>query len=275
MTHILPFTPKRPVLPSQPLPRPQAAAAPVSSNATAIDLSGKLKCLFFIGRGRIGKTTAIRVIAETMAERGGEAVVAAVDPVNRSLRAFLDGVAEPKSTDPEGVKDWLYQLLQSLIIDRRSGLIDLGGGDTSLTALLADMPDLADIMADGGVEPVAIHIVGTDPHDLTPLATTEAAGFRPRATAIVLNEVHGRRATDFDQILQHPSYQQAIDRGAIQLWMPLLTPDAARVIDANNWHYLDVKGKLGPFHASSVHQWLRRVGEDFAPISSWYPEAAQ
>jgi hypothetical protein len=270
---VIQFTPKRAKLPTAPLPQPPAHQAAAVGGTMGIDLSGKAKCWFFIGRGRIGKTTLARYVSETVTAGGGEALVAAVDPVNRSLRSFIDGVVEPPSADPAEVKAWLQQLLEFIVENRHSALIDLGGGDTSLIALLQDMPDLAGVMSAAGVEPVAIYMAGTDPHDLTPMAAAEAAGFNPRAAAIVLNEAHGRRhSDDFDRVTDHPAFQQVIDRGAIQLWMPLLTPDAARVIDANTWHYLTAKNHLGPFYASALHQWLRRMGEDIGePIGTWFP----
>jgi hypothetical protein len=272
---VIPFRPLRHVLPSLPLPLPMGVAgAMVATEAAppAIDLAGKSKCWFFIGRGRIGKTTHVRYVGETIGQRGASAIIAAADPVNRSLRAFLDDVAEPHSTDPKEVERWLIGLLQHIVDEKMNGLIDLGGGDTSLSGALLQMPDLVSIMTEGGVEPVAIHIVGTDPHDLTPLAMTEARGFAPRATAIIMNEAHGRRDGDFDHVMAHPAFRAAMDRGAVKLFMPCLTPDTARIIDANHWRYHDVKGKLGAFGTSSVQTWLRRMGEDMAPIASWIPE---
>src|SRR3954451_24879223 len=77
----------------------------------ALDLSGKRKVWFLVGRGRIGKTTLARWVAETMDIRGGAAIIAAADPSNRSLRVFLDGIAEPPSSNADDAKDWLRDLL--------------------------------------------------------------------------------------------------------------------------------------------------------------------
>ena len=96
-----------------------------------------------------------------------------------------------------------------------------------------------------------MHVTGPDLHDLVTMAVTETEGFRPRATAVVLNEAHGQRPR-FDQVLQHPAFQAAVERGAVPLWMPCL--------------------KAGPFTASAVQTWLRKMGEEMAPIASWIPE---
>lgn len=262
----------RPTLPVAVLPLPTAAAAlTLLETPPGLDLSGKRKALFFIGRGRIGKTTITRLIGEIMDERGGSAIVAAADPINRSLRIFRNNVAEPDSSEPDDIRDWLRDLLQHVMSEKANAMIDLGGGSTSLSALLREMPDLAGEMSRHGVEPIAIHVVGADPHDLVPLAMTEAEGFQPKATAIILNEIHARRDR-FDQVLQHPTFQAAIERGAVPIWLPRLNPDAAKQCDAHGWRYHDVRSKAGPFTASAVQTWLRQTTEQFAPISTWFPE---
>jgi hypothetical protein len=247
------------------------AEQPSTPKPIAIDLTGKRKVWFLIGRGRIGKTTLARWISETVEQRGGAAVFAAADPQNRSLRAYVDDVAEPPSTDPEESAVWFRELLQFAVSQKVNAVIDLGGGNTMLEALLAEVPDLADALSAGGLEPVAIHLIGPHPHDLVPLATTENAGFRPAATAIIANEAHGRRVR-FDDVLNQPIVRGALDRGAIQLWMPLLTPDAARQCDTMPWHYHDAANKAALLTASSVRSWLRRMGEELTPIASWLPE---
>lgn len=261
----------RALSPSMPLPmanRPGITSAPPPP--AALDLSGKRKVWFLIGRGRIGKTTVGRFIAETIADRGVGYVVAAADPTNRSLRAFVDDVAEPPTTDPSEVRDWLRDFLQYIMESEQNAVVDLGGGNTSLTDLLVDMPDLAEVMSGGDLEPVAVHVIGPDVHDLVPLAATEMAGFRPKATAIVLNQRHGRRDR-FDQVRDHPTYKEAIERGAVEIWMPVLNQEAASLCDTRHWHYHKVREVAGPFTAAAVQTWLRLMREGFAPINSWMP----
>jgi hypothetical protein len=256
-----------------PVPRalPPTAAATVSvTRPDAIDLTGRRKVWFFCGRGKTGKTTLARWVAERMQDLGGSAIVAACDPVNRSLRRFLEGVAEPPSSDSEEVKDWLWSLLHAAMESKSDALIDLGGGNSSLTALLAQLPDLANILSEGGVEPIAIYLSGSDPDDLTPLEIAEKQGFQPQATAIVLNEVDGRRSR-FDSILRDPTVCAAVERGAVQLWMPALWPEAAALCNANAWHFRDVIGRADAFVASSVNNWLRRMEEEFHSIRTWMP----
>jgi hypothetical protein len=223
-----------------PTVRPSAAA--LVDRPPGVDLSGKPKALFFIGRGRIGKTHLLRWAAETSAERGADFIVSAADPTNRALVNYLDDVAQPPTTDPVEVRDWLLSLLQHAMSENVSLMIDLGGGDTSLTELLKVLPNLTELMEEGGLAPVALHLVGTDAHDLHALATTEQMGFLPRATAIVLNEVYARSGQRyrFDEVTGHPVYQAAINRGAVPIWMPALIEEVTRYCARDGGRFLNM-----------------------------------
>jgi hypothetical protein len=235
-----------------------------------VDLGDRAKAWFLVGRGRTGKTFLARWLAERAENLGAQVAIAACDPVNRSLRRFVSGCAEPPSADPAGIKDWLADFLAFVGTERCNAVIDLGGGDTALAALLAETPDLAEVMAGSGVEPVACHVLGSDPSDLAPMGAVEALGFKPRATVLMLNQAHGQ-PDKFGPILTHPVYRTVLDRGAVRVWMPMMTAAAARQVDDENLHFNDVARKLGPFAQSSVRTWLRRMDEAFAPISSWIP----
>ena len=270
---VLPFRlADRPAIPPSDLPLPPLATGPVPVEAAApvVDLSGRQKVVFFCGRGRVGKTMAVRFVFEMIEQKGATPVVAACDPINRSLRDYI-AIAEPPTNEPAEVRDWLLALLQHVVEQHTSAMVDMGGGDTALPELLKVMPDLPAVLTDGGVEPVAIYLVGPDPHDLSPLALAEHLGFQPRATAIVLNEGLGARGR-FDRILSHPAYQAAIERGVVPIWMPAMVPDVASLLSQPGWKFLDLKGKGGPFVKSMVDAWVRRMTAAFAPIDTWWPE---
>lgn len=252
---------------------PQGGAAPTApaDRPAAMNLSGKRKAVFLIGRGRIGKTMMGRWIAETMTNRGGSAVIGAADPLNRSLTKFLDNVVQPPSADPAETKDWLNEVLETAMVEGYNCVMDLGGGDTSLGLLLQEIPHLADVLSAGGLEPVALHIIGGTVDDLTPLAMMERAGFQPKATAIIANEAHGRR-TGFEGVLAHPVVRAALDRGAVQLWMPPLAALIAKEFDEAGWRFHDAGSRTGPFDAAAVNAWLKRMAEELAPIATWLPE---
>jgi hypothetical protein len=76
---------------------------------------------------------------------------------------------------------------------RKSVAVDFGGGDTTLGRAVNAVPDLQQMMESAGLEPVALRPLTPRSSDLTPLAVTEHAGFKPRATALILNEGTSRQ----------------------------------------------------------------------------------
>ena len=138
-----------------------------------------------IGNGNTGKTTFLRWLAETTLARGGEPIFAAVDPENRELRDYFEGVHEPPSYDPAKVAKWLEDLFAHAMETKASACIDFGGGDTTLGRLVADSPDIVSVLEDAGISPVAFYFLSPRLADLSPLASLEGAGFKPRATGLV------------------------------------------------------------------------------------------
>ena len=269
---VMPFPPRRSDPPVTLAPSVRPPAPKTIERSPGVDLAEKVKAIFFIGRGRTGKTTLARWAYEGLAERGGTAIIAAADPVNRTLVNYLDDVAQPPSTDPLEVRDWLLVLLQHAMSEKLSVMVDLGGGDTSLIELLKVLPNLVTLMAEGGMEAVAIHSLGTDPHDLHPLAMSEELGFRPKATAIVLNEVYARggQRYRFDDVTSHPVYQAAIGRGAVPIWMPALIEEVARFCARDGGRFLELP-RTKPFFAQALKNWLDAMSAEFSPIATWWP----
>jgi hypothetical protein len=250
---------------------------------TAIDLSERPKAWFLIGRGKTGKTTLIRWMAERMAEAGRGAVLADMDRTNATLSSYTPDVQRPPEGDEAASARWLERLLAFVMEQKTSALIDLGGGDTTLRRLIAEMPDLGSMLQEAGVAPVAAYLLGPQPDDLSPLATLEQAGFRPTATALVLNEglaeIGGDREEVFARILRHSAFNGAVKRGAVPVWMPRLIP--AGEIEARRVHFAQARdgvarddrrqAPLGPFDRSRVRAWLSNMDTELAGIASWMP----
>lgn len=255
-------------------------AAPVTVGPVA-DLSNRPKVLMTIGAGNSGKTTFLRWVAERATGAGSTALFAALDPENRELRDYFADVHEPPSYDPAKVTQWLETFLSFAMREKISAAIDFGGGDTTLGRLVSETPDIAATMEEAGVSPVAIYLLSPRLADLSPLATLEEAGFRPQATALVLNE--GRadptmtREQAFERTMKHSAFRAAIDRGAVQLWMPRLVP--AKEVEDRRIRFEQARDAimpegrrvtpLGPFDRGRVRAWLARMEAEFTPISSW------
>ena len=153
------------------------------------DLSGKKKIIFWTGRGKTGKTTGIRWAAETAVANKRSLLMADMDPTNDTFSKYVANVSRPpEASDPAIALKWLDKLLQHALQQRTSLLVDLGGGDTTLRRLVTQLPDLVAMFEAQGFAVVVLYAVGPQEEDLSPLATLEGLGFRPTATAIVLNE---------------------------------------------------------------------------------------
>ncbi len=248
----------------------------------AIDLTGKAKANMAIGLGATGKTTLLRWLCERALERDeDDLALATVDPVNRELGHYFPAAMAPPTQDPAQVTVWLEQLLTMIMETGKSVALDFGGGDTTLARLLAEVPDLQQMMEGAGVEPVALYPLTPRSSDLTPIAAMAQAGFRPKAAALILNEgrADSTRAPlqEFGQIRRHSVYKSAIARGAVEVWMPRLY--AAKAIEDRRIGFRQaVNGEmpagglgLGPFDRSRTRHWLAAMEESFKPIASWLP----
>lgn len=278
----------RPKLEDEPIIR--AKVAPISArprtdvvSVNALDLTSKPRAWFLIGAGGTGKTLVARYLGWRMAEAQRTAIIAALDPQNRSLATWFSGVQQPETSDGSDTARWLRQLLSYVMDEKASLLADFGGGDTALAKLLDLAPDFADRMAAAGVEPIAAHCIGPRPDDLATLDYMEDAGFKPRATVLIMNE--GRvdtsltREEAFARVLRDPAFQAAFKRGAVPIWFPRLEPEVATEIEGKRLTFGQARDGLVPDGAtfspigglerSMVIRWLDQCDTAFKGIQSW------
>lgn len=258
---------------------------PAKVAADAVDLTGKPKALFLIGLGGTGKTMLARWAGWRMAEQGREALIAALDPQNRSLADWFAGVEQPETSDPNHTARWLRDALGHLMKEKISGILDFGGGDVSLAKLVDLAPDLAQRMTDEGIEPIAVYCLGPRVDDLTPMQNLEEAGFKPRSTVLVLNE--GRvdsmltREEAFVRVMRHSDFLATVGRGAVPVWMPRLEPEVAAPIEGRRLTFGMARdgqvpegakfSPIGGLERSMVNRWLERMDQEFRPVLSWLP----
>lgn len=269
-------------------PELQISGGPVTSQAggsilgQGADLSARKKVVFFVGRGKTGKTTAIRWVAEKATAEGRPLLMADMDPTNDTFSKYLDGVARPaEPANPALALKWLDRLLQHALVTETSLLVDLGGGDTTLRRLVQQLPDLVSMFEAAGFAVVVIYTAGPQEEDLSPLATMMGLDFRPTASAILLNEAMGdlgeTRETSFSRVFRHSAFRTALERDAIPVWMPRLLP--AQQVEVRRLRFADAvdgkvgqgKSPLGPFDRARVRAWLETMDRQFAGIRSWMP----
>lgn len=255
---------------------------PASREAGAINLAGRPKIIFLIGLGGSGKTTWARWAGERAAQRDGdvEPVMVSVDPMKRDLAQYLPGTLQPKGNNPAVVVSYLEKLFLRLQEVKRSAVIDFGGGDTALLTLLSQTPGLHEMMEESGVEPVALHFLTPQVDHLTALAAVERAGFKPRATALLLNigRTDESRGVEewFAHVRRQEAYTAAVGRGAVEVWFPKLK--AAKAIEdrrvgfwraANNGPGGVAAAPLTLYDRARVSGWLGKMEKSMEPIASW------
>ncbi len=212
---------------------------------------------------------------------GRQVLLADVDRTNATLASYFEGVQRPPEGDESTVATWLEKLLTFTMQQKVSAYIDLGGGDTTLRRLVAEVHDLVSMLETAGVAVVAAYLLGPQTDDLSPLATLERAGFQPAATALVLNEglieAALPREEAFARVLRHSAFRDAVGRGAVALWMPRLLPvaeiEARRVLFGNAATGVMREGRrqtpLGPFDQGRTRVWLDTMRAEFTPVRSW------
>jgi hypothetical protein len=271
-----------PVGPAAARPHVEVAALP---SVAAVDLGDGPKAVFVMGPGRSGKTTLLRYVMEAVPPGRPAPLAAALDPQNRSLATFLNDVAQPPTHDPVGVARWAEELLGFIMAEQQSALLDMGGGDLSMGKLLEEVPDLAASLEEAGVQPVALYTLSPRVDDLGVLASYEAQGFQPKATALILNaglaDPTLPREDAFARVLRHSAFRAAVARGAVPIWMPRLDATVAAEIEGKRLRFgqardgqapADQPGAiLGSFNRSRVRKWMTEMDAALSPIRSWLP----
>ncbi|HTJ59464.1 MAG TPA: hypothetical protein VL418_18165, partial [Devosiaceae bacterium] len=172
---------------------------------------------------------------------------------------------------------WLSELIDYCISEKRSAVIDLGGGDTTLRALATEMPGLVSEIEAAGLATVMLYLVGTQPEDLTPAVTLADRGFTARAQALVFNEfaipAGLTRAQAFSRITGLKEYE-ALRANSLALWMPRLF--AADAIESRHARFFDARDNrvtppIGTLNRSRIKAWLDKMDQRFAGIGSWIP----
>jgi hypothetical protein len=249
---------------------------------TGVDLSGKKKIIFWVGRGKTGKTTGIRWMAEKAVAGGTPLLMADLDPTNDTFSKYIENVGRPSdASDPAISLKWLDKMLQHALRKQSSLLVDLGGGDTTLRRLVTQLPDLVEMFEAANFAVILLYTVGPQEEDLSPLATLQNLDFKPTAAAIILNEglveVGDMRETAFARITNHSAFRKALANRAVPVWMPRLLP--AQQVEIRRMHFRDAANggtgimdtPLGVFDRSRLMSWLDKMDANLDGIKSWLP----
>lgn len=247
------------------------------------DLSRLSKVIGLIGPGGSGKTVIARWLGGELRDKGklDRTLLAALDPTNRSLADFFDGVLQPPSSDPAETAAWLQNVLKFLASKRGNAILDFGGGDVSLARTIEQTPTLADTLEQDGVGFVAAYVLTPRVDDLASLVTFEQRGFRPKATALILNLARAETPAEFNAVRRQPAYKAALDRGAVELLMPELVQRVALKVERARVHFRQAmageasEGRkpadISLIERSMVREFHERMRSEFQVIEGWMP----
>ena len=243
-----------------------------------INLSDRSKIIFVIGRGKTGKTTFLRWMAERALDGERPFLMADIDPTNASFSSYFPNVSRPAGYDPVEVRAWLLRFIAYAVEQRNTAIIDLGGGDTALRSLLSEMPAIFAEIDAAGLAPVAFYMSGPQPDDLAPIVTLSSHGFAPEARAIIFNEGIAEAglpgAQGFADVSHHPIVRNEIGDDALLLWMPKLF--AAAAVENRRASFAAARDgktevRLNMFDRTRVKAWLETMEHRFSGITSWMP----
>jgi hypothetical protein len=170
------------------------------------------------------------------------------------------------------------------VADKVSAVLDFGGGgETALAELLKDTPDLHDRIAEAGTELVACYPLTPRIDDIFVAAGLEAAGFRPPATMLLLNEGKADPALPpdevFEPVIRHSAFKGIVARGAQVVWMPALDSDVMDEINlkglpfamARDGHVPDGAAfhPIGGLRRGAVGRWLAMMELRHERVRTW------
>ena len=148
------------------------------------------------------------------------------DARSKTLAGIFPDATFPATEELPDVKAWLNTVLNSMVKEKRSAVLDLGGGDRVLMEYGRDLR-LVEFCQRRGIEPLALYFLGPEEEDLKHvLAIWDAGYFRPKRTLLVLNEGvirEGRTVSGaFEKTLSHPGFEKMLQAGAVAILMQRL-----------------------------------------------------
>src|SRR4051812_33278829 len=234
-----------------------------------------------LGRGFGGKSTGLSELVWRARHQGRDVIVAGGGGRSKTLARVFPEATFPATEELPDVKEWLPSVLNRMVEDQRSAVLDLGGGDRVLQEYGRDLL-LVEFCDEYGIEPLALYFLGPEEEDLKHvLSIWEAGYFRPKRTFLVLNEGvirEGRTmAGAFGATLGDPGVAAMIEAGAVPILMKRLAcMDLVRKSGLGFYRAAaGAKGASGrpldPTYAFMVRKWLRDLEGERAAQAGWLP----
>lgn len=227
-----------------------------------------------LGRGFGGKSTILAEMIWRARAQGRDPIVADGDARSKTLAGMFPEATTPPTEELADVKAWLTGVLNAMVKEGRSAVLDLGGGDRVLLEYGRDLR-MVEFCARRGIEPLAVYALGPEPEDLAHVLSIWRAGyFRPQRTLLVLNEgvIRSDRtvAGAFERTLSDPGFVEMVQAGA----KPVLLTRLACMdqVKAKGGGFYAVKG-LDPVEEFMCSDWLEDLEQkrEKAGAAAWLP----
>jgi hypothetical protein len=235
------------------------------------------KLVIGFGRGFGGKSTVLSEIAWRAQSQGRGVIVGDFDARSKTLADLFPGAEVPPTEELPDVKAAFTKLLNRMIREKTSAVVDFGGGDRFMLEFGRDLR-LVEFCARRGIEPVAIYVLGPEVEDLRHcLSIYEAGYFRPERTILVLNEGvirDGKTVVGaFEKTTKDPGFQKMLADGAKPLLLTKL-PCMDLVKDRRlNFYEASDSGSLDPVEGFMLMKWLKglEAKRQKLGIADWLP----
>jgi hypothetical protein len=247
-----------------------------SEGASAMEERPKL--VVRLGRGNVGGTTGLDAQIQ-LARAAGRSPIIFDGALNPTLALLYREAIRPESYELPDVKRALTTVLDTMVEERRSAAIDLGGGQSGgLASFVRDL-ELLEYCEAMGITPVAQFYLGPDLEDLRhAMAVWDDGGFQPPQTLAFLNEGvlrMGQTTTGvFDALRAQPSFTGWVRAGA----RPILMTRLACMEEIRNLGLtlteavMNIPNKdgrrIGPTNAWSTKKWLERLQKEAAEVGA-------
>jgi hypothetical protein len=229
-----------------------------------------------LGRGFGGKSTGLSELVWRARSLGREVIIADGDARSKTLTGMFPEAMRPPTEELPDVKTWLTQVLNRMVKESRSAVLDLGGGDRVLQEYGRDLR-LVQFCEQRSIEPLALYFLGPEEEDLKHVLSIWDAGyFRPKRCLLVLNEGVIREgktvAGAFERTIAHAGFEKMVEAGAQPVLMTRLAcMDDIRQLGIGFYDAASGAGEtpLDPVQQFMVEVWLadletkrREVGAD-------------
>ena len=232
-----------------------------------------------LGRGHVGKSVGLAELIWRARSQGRNPIIADGDPRSKTLSDMFPGeAASPPSEETGDVKLWLTSLLNQMVREKRSAVLDLGGGDKALMDFGRDLP-LVQFCERRGIAPVALFFMGPDDEDFRHVESIWSNGtFKPKRVALILNEGVLRDgqtvAGAFEKTMAQPGLQRMVAEGAKPFLMQRLA--AMNVVKTSGRGFYAASSgdaALDPVEEFMTESWLTDLEgkRERAGVANWMP----